>query len=195
MIRGMRPGGIIAWLGSLAALTACLSAEPPPLAREPSSPPAQVAAPAVILAPPPASTRAAIVDWSPVVMRCLQKSDECGGSADACRALASRTDDARASALRCFDASSCTAFSDCFHTLLTARAAIVDWSPVVMRCLQKSDECGGSAATCRGLSSLADEAQSSALRCFDEGSCATFSECFRAFLAVHAATTAPATGK
>jgi hypothetical protein len=36
MIRGMRPGGIIAWLGSLAALTACLSAEPPPLAREPS---------------------------------------------------------------------------------------------------------------------------------------------------------------
>jgi hypothetical protein len=78
-------------------------------------------------------------------------------------------------------------------THATTRAPIVAWPPVVMRCLQMGDSCGGSAATCRGLTSLSDDARDQAMRCFDATSCDAYDACFRAFLASHAVPPAAST--
>jgi hypothetical protein len=101
----MRTGAGFAFVGVIAACAAPRATEPAP---NPSVPPSASTAPSAV-------DRAPVVDWPPVVMRCLQMGDSCGGSATTCRALVSLAEDARAEAMRCFDAGSCEAYTACFR--------------------------------------------------------------------------------
>jgi hypothetical protein len=67
--------------------------------------------------------------WPPVVRRCVQMGDLCGGSFETCRRLTAMTDGARADALRCFSTSSCDEYSACFHDFVASRLepAVPTW--------------------------------------------------------------------
>jgi hypothetical protein len=67
--------------------------------------------------------------WPPVVRRCVQMGDLCGGSFAVCRRLTALTDVAREDALRCFSTSSCDEYAACFHDFLASRLepAVPSW--------------------------------------------------------------------
>jgi hypothetical protein len=55
--------------------------------------------------------------------------------------------------------------------------------PVVLRCLQKGDQCGGRSADCLALAALTDAWRDQADACFAERSCAAYAARFAAFRA------------
>jgi hypothetical protein len=70
-------------------------------------------------------------------------------------------------------------------------AAPLDWPPVVLQCLERGAECGGSSATCRRFAALMDDARADVARCF-QGSCEASASCLRTFLARRVMPAVPA---
>jgi len=68
------------------------------------------------------------LSWPPVVLRCLQKGDLCGGSGATCRRLVATTGDVAREADVCF-AKDCDAYQACFGALWDARvvSAVPAW--------------------------------------------------------------------
>jgi hypothetical protein len=86
----------------------------------------------------------------------------------------------------CLANEACNADDDCeLVGYRTIGVTPLDWPPVVRRCIQMGDICGGAFATCRHLTALTDEARAAALRCFSTSSCDDYATCFRAFVASH----------
>jgi hypothetical protein len=65
------------------------------------------------------------------------------------------------------------------------------WPAVVMECLERGSECGGSSVTCQRLAAMTDVARAEASACFAERSCDAYSACFRDFLAARVAAAVP----
>ncbi len=86
--------------------------------------------------------------------------------------------------LACLANEACAVEDDCemvgYRTMGVSPEA---WPPVVRRCVQLGDLCGGSFATCRRLTALTDVAREDATRCFSTSSCDEYAACFRDFLA------------
>lgn len=86
--------------------------------------------------------------------------------------------------LACFANEACTAEDDCETVGYRAIGVRPEaWPPVVRRCVQMGDLCGGSFATCRRLTAMTDDARTDALRCFSTSTCDAYAACFHDFVA------------
>ena len=115
--------------------------------------------------------------------RC-EHAARCGADGACSCAWSRETDALRAdwvhADIECLSAPACTTEADCEATASRAvGASPLAWPPVVLRCLQKGDECGGSSATCRRLVATTDELARDADACFAMA-CGDYRSCFRA---------------
>jgi hypothetical protein len=95
-------------------------------------------------------------------------------------------------AIVCLAAPGCAPEDECERAAFRAVGiAPMDWPPVVLRCLERGSECGGSSATCRRIAALRDAAQSAASSCFDQ-SCSAYTSCLGRFVASAMSPAVPA---
>lgn len=93
--------------------------------------------------------------------------------------------------IACLGRARCEAEEDCeTEAYRVIGAAPLSWPPVVMRCLQQADTCGGSSARCRRLAAMSDGARAEVAACLDRA-CDAFTSCFQTFFAARVAPAAP----
>ena len=96
-----------------------------------------------------------------------------------------------AATIECFARPDCDAPDACERAAFRAIGqSPLDWPPIVLRCLARGDECGGSSTTCRHLAALTEGAREAASPCFDEP-CAAYSRCFASFVAARMTPAVP----
>jgi hypothetical protein len=101
-----------------------------------------------------------------------------------------RTDWAKTT-IACLGRTPCEAEEDCEVTAYrTIGVAPLSWPPIVMRCFQRGDTCGGSSVRCRRLAAMNDDARGEVAGCLDQ-TCEEFTACFGSFFATRVAPAVP----
>ncbi|HEY2517680.1 MAG TPA: hypothetical protein VGI39_42720 [Polyangiaceae bacterium] len=192
---GMARAVFVAVAGALGAASACAESRYPVAAAPQGSAGGALGAPAPIQSSAPEATAA---NRTLCEARCA-RDRRCDPATPeppscACGALEPagviRADWA-AAAIDCFARPGCDPPDECERSAFRAIGqSPLDWPPIVLRCLSRGDECGGSSATCRRLAALTEGARAAAAPCFDEP-CAVYSRCFAAFVSTRMTPAVP----
>jgi hypothetical protein len=171
----------IAWLAT--ASVACA-----PLVRSPSNAPVAPHAEAA------GEARSFCDATSARLARC--EPDHAASVAGACDAVHDasvlRGDWLRAE-VACLAAPGCATVDECeMQGYRAIGVAPPDWPPIVRRCVQMGDLCGGTFATCRHLVAVVDDARAEAEQCFSMPTCDAYAACFRGFVATRLEAAVPA---